>query len=60
MGFGDLFLLLDSISRHRGIRFPGHRHANLYDVFTAGARGASASRPKGITVYSNKRITDSP
>jgi hypothetical protein len=57
MGFGDLFLLLDSISRHRGIRFPGHRHANLYDVFTVEPAVRQLLAQKGITVYSNKRIT---
>ena len=32
LGAGALFALTDSISRHKNIDFPGHRHAWLYDV----------------------------
>ena len=34
MGGGDLFVAMDANSRHRGINFPGHSHASLYDVTT--------------------------
>jgi hypothetical protein len=32
MGGGDLFKLTDENARHVNIEFPGHQHANLYDV----------------------------
>lgn len=32
LGAGDLFKICDKASRHVGIDFPGHKHANLYDV----------------------------
>lgn len=32
MGGGDLFIVCDEQSRHKNIDFPGHKHANLYDV----------------------------
>ncbi len=32
MGGGDLFQLADRVARHTNIEFPGHKHANLYDV----------------------------
>lgn len=32
MGSGDLFQLADSVARHKNVEFPGHKHANLYDV----------------------------
>ncbi len=32
MGGGDLFKLTDKNARHVNIKFPGHKHANLYDV----------------------------
>jgi hypothetical protein len=32
MGGGDLFRLMDQVSRHTNIEFPGHKHASLYDV----------------------------
>jgi hypothetical protein len=32
LGGGDLFLISDSVSRHKNIEFPGHKHASLYDI----------------------------
>jgi len=32
LGAGDLFNICDKASRHVNIDFPGHKHANLYDV----------------------------
>ncbi len=32
MGGGDLFKIADSVSRHKNIEFPGHKHVSLYDV----------------------------
>ncbi len=32
MGGGDLFQLTDKMARHTNVEFPGHKHANLYDV----------------------------
>ena len=32
LGAGDLINITDSISRHKNIEFPGHKHAWLYDV----------------------------
>lgn len=32
LGCGDLFKLTDQKARHANIEFPGHKHANLYDV----------------------------
>lgn len=32
LGAGDLFNITDNASRHINIDFPGHKHANLYDV----------------------------
>lgn len=32
LGAYELFDITDKISRHRGIDFPGHSHASLYDV----------------------------
>lgn len=32
LGGGELFQVADSVARHRGVNFPGHKHANLYDV----------------------------
>lgn len=32
MGGGDLFEICDRCARHTNIDFPGHKHANLYDI----------------------------
>ena len=32
MGGGDLFHLMDRVSRHTNVEFPGHKHSSLYDV----------------------------
>lgn len=32
LGGGDLFIIADECARHKNIDFPGHKHANLYDV----------------------------
>jgi hypothetical protein len=32
LGGGDLFKLCDNTARHKNIEFPGHKHADLYDV----------------------------
>ena len=32
MGGGDLFRICDRTARHKNVDFPGHRHANLYDI----------------------------
>ena len=32
LGAGDLFQVIDQNIRHRNIRFPGHEHADLYDI----------------------------
>ncbi len=42
MGGGDIFQIIDDNSRHTNINFPGHEHANLYDI---------AKTPVAITNY---------
>jgi hypothetical protein len=32
MGGGDLFVAMDANARHKGVEFPGHKHASFYDV----------------------------
>lgn len=57
MGCGDLFILLDRISRHKGIDFPGHSHANLYDVFLVEPAVRRLLIEAGVHLYMGKRIT---
>ncbi|HHY44092.1 MAG TPA: FAD-dependent oxidoreductase [Firmicutes bacterium] len=57
MGAGDLFQLLDSISRHKNVSFPGHLHANLYDVFLVEPKVRELLSKLSVHVYTGKRIT---
>ena len=51
MGSGDLFQLLDNISRHRNVSFPGHSHASLYDVFLVEPRSVTVVSGRGSCVF---------
>ncbi|MGE5578847.1 MAG: FAD-dependent oxidoreductase [Bacillota bacterium] len=57
MGFGDLFELTDATSRHKGIAFPGHAHASLYDVLEMEPAVRRLLIDQGIALYFGKRIT---
>ncbi|MGI6627475.1 MAG: FAD-dependent oxidoreductase [Bacillota bacterium] len=57
MGCGELFQLTDSISLHKGISFPGHSHASLYDVHLVEIAVRNLVLEKGISLYPGKRIT---
>jgi hypothetical protein len=58
MGGGELFELTDQNSLHRGIEFPGHHHASLYNVARMEPMVRRFLLAKGITVHSEARITD--
>ena len=58
MGGGELFELTDQNSLHRGIEFPGHQHASLYNVARMEPMVRRFLIAKGITVHSEARITD--
>ncbi|MDF2523419.1 MAG: hypothetical protein K0R31_1060 [Clostridiales bacterium] len=57
MGGGDLFEICDENSRHKNIEFPGHKHANLYDI--AMTHGAVMDHLKnlGVEIHFKCRIT---
>ncbi len=50
MGGGDLFLLADTCLRHKNIDFPGHQHADLYDVARMPAAVAHSLKNAGVQV----------
>lgn len=57
MGCGDLFRLTDSVSRHKDIDFPGHRHASLYDVHLVEPEVRRLLLSRGVTLYMQCRIS---
>jgi hypothetical protein len=58
LGGGDLFELCDRTARHTNIEFPGHKHANLYDIASTPAEVAKLLVDLGVTVILEARVTD--
>ncbi len=58
MGAGELIDITDSISRHKNIEFPGHKHAWLYDVNKIEPLVAELLEEMGINVHLISRIID--
>ncbi len=58
MGGGDLFEITDANSRHKNIEFPGHKHANLYDVSTIEPAVRQALLDAGIKINIKSRVKD--
>ena len=57
MGGGELFRLTDENSRHRNVEFPGHHHANLYDVSTMEPKVRRHLIGRGIGLSFVARVT---
>jgi hypothetical protein len=57
MGGGDLFEICDRSSRHTNIDFPGHKHANLYDIALTHGEVLNHMVNLGIKIVFNSRIT---
>lgn len=58
MGGGDLFHLMDQVSRHKNIEFPGHKHASLYDVSLMEPLVKRYLLSKGIELKMQHRATN--
>lgn len=58
MGGGDLFEICDKTARHKNISFPGHAHANLYDIAKTHGEVLEHLQSLGINIFFNMRITD--
>jgi threonine dehydrogenase-like Zn-dependent dehydrogenase len=58
MGGGDLFKICDRCARHTNVEFPGHKHANLYDIAKIHGEVLEHMVGLGIKVLFNMRITN--
>jgi len=58
MGAGELFVLMDKVSRHKNINFPGHQHASLYDVALMEPTVKRYMLEKGIVLKMQYRAID--
>lgn len=58
LGGGDMFDAVDRANRHRNIEFPGHFHADLYDVAKIEPSVQETLRKYGIDFQTNSRVRD--
>ena len=58
MGGGELFQVIDQNLVHKNIEFPGHKHADLYDVSTMEAKIRRFLTEQGIEIELSARVTD--
>lgn len=58
MGGGELFQLTDNNARHVNIEFPGHKHANLYDVALMEPIVRRHLQKNQVEVWTVSRVTD--
>lgn len=58
LGANELFQLCDECSRHKSIDFPGHKHANLYDVAIIEPSVRRLIISKGINIFLQHRVID--
>ena len=55
---GTFFEITDAVSRHKNIEFPGHKHANLYDVSLIEPAVRKALLKTGVTIHLQARVRD--
>ncbi len=57
MGMGGLWRVIDANLRHRGVEFPGHAHADLYDVSITEPAIRALLEGEGVEVRTQARVT---
>jgi hypothetical protein len=58
LGAGELFSLMERCSLHRGVNFPGHSHASLYNVVLIEPMVRRYLQEAGVEIHLVTRITD--
>ncbi|NFG24203.1 FAD-dependent oxidoreductase [Clostridium botulinum] len=58
LGGGDLIKITDSVSTHRNIDFPGHKHATLYNVNLIEGEVRKYLTSLGIEILIESRVND--
>ncbi|MFA9380471.1 MAG: FAD-dependent oxidoreductase [Acetanaerobacterium sp.] len=56
LGGGDIFKIIDANSRHKNIEFPGHKHANLYDIAKTPTAVQGYLEELGVDILFHARI----
>lgn len=57
LGMGPLWSTIDQNLRHKNIEFPGHAHADLYDVSVMEPAIRALLESKGVEVVTRARVT---
>jgi hypothetical protein len=56
LGGGEIFQIIDRHSRHVNIDFPGHKHANLYDIGSTPGAITHYLKEIGVKIHFKSRI----
>lgn len=56
MGGGELFQVIEANLRHKNIKFPGHEHADLYDIGKIAGAVTRYLKEQGIHIHRKSRI----
>ena len=57
MGGGDLFQIIETTLKHKNVNFPGHKHADLYDIAKTPIAVSNYLEELGIEVHVESRLT---
>lgn len=58
LGGGDMLEVADNCARHKNINFPGHKHANLYDISKIEPAVRERLEKYGVKYRTMIRVTD--
>lgn len=57
MGAGELFQIIEDNLKHKNINFPGHEHADLYNVAVISGAVQRYMEKQGIQIHLQSRVT---
>lgn len=58
LGMGELWDTIDQNLRHRNVEFPGHKHADLYDVSVMEPAIRALLQNAGVQIHTQARVVD--
>lgn len=58
LGGEEIYSVIDAVTRHKFLEFPGHRHASLYDVSRIEPLIRTCLKEAGVTISFCSRVTD--
>ncbi len=58
LGGDEIFAIIDKLSRHTNLDFPGHKHASLYDVIKMEPTISRYLGEIGVEVHTTARVVD--